>query len=78
VLVPRETPLNRIHLRNLVTASDAGAVILPPMVAYYNKPSSVEEMTAHIVGKILDVFDISMPGFFRWGGQQAVDSIEPE
>ena len=78
VLVPRETPLNRIHLRNMLTAAEAGAVILPPMVAYYNQPATVEEMTAHIVGKILDVFEISMPGFFRWGGQQAADSAEPE
>jgi 4-hydroxy-3-polyprenylbenzoate decarboxylase len=70
VLVPRETPLSRIHLRNMMTASEAGAVILPPMVAYYNKPASVEEMTNHIVGKILDVFEIPMPGFYRWGEPQ--------
>jgi 4-hydroxy-3-polyprenylbenzoate decarboxylase len=67
VLVPRETPLSRIHLRNMMTASEAGGVILPPMVAYYNKPASVEEMTNHIVGKILDVFEIPMPDFYRWG-----------
>lgn len=73
VLVPRETPLNRIHLRNMVTASDAGAVILPPVVAYYNKPVKVQDMTNHIVGKILDVFDIPMPDFRRWGEEQ-VDS----
>lgn len=66
VLVPRETPLNRIHLRNMVTASDAGAIILPPVVAYYNNPASVHDMTKHIVGKILDVFDIQIPGFTRW------------
>jgi polyprenyl P-hydroxybenzoate/phenylacrylic acid decarboxylase-like protein len=78
VLVPRETPLNRIHLRNLVTASDAGAVILPPVVAYYNKPASVEEMTSHIVGKILDVFGISLPDFPRWGEQQAMGGEQPE
>jgi 4-hydroxy-3-polyprenylbenzoate decarboxylase len=70
VLVPRETPLSRIHLRNMMTASEAGAVILPPMVAYYNKPASVEEMTNHIVGKILDVFEIPMPDFYRWGEPQ--------
>jgi len=73
VLVPRETPLNRIHLRNMIAASDAGAVILPPVVAYYNKPATVQDMTNHIVGKILDVFDIPMPDFRRWGEEQ-VDS----
>jgi polyprenyl P-hydroxybenzoate/phenylacrylic acid decarboxylase-like protein len=71
VLVPREAPLNRIHLRNMVTASDAGAVILPPVVAYYNKPATVQDMTNHIVGKILDAFEIQMPAFRRWGEEQA-------
>lgn len=66
VLVPRETPLNCIHLRNMVAASDAGAILLPPVVAYYNHPASVHEMTKHIVGKILDVFDIQIQGFTRW------------
>ena len=78
VLVPRETPLSRIHLRNMMTASEAGAVILPPMVAYYNKPASVEEMTNQIVGKILDVFEIPMPDFYRWGEPQAMEAAEPE
>lgn len=67
VLVPRETPLNLIHLRNLVSASEAGAVILPPVVGYYNRPVSIEDVTRQIVGRILDVFGIPMPGFFRWG-----------
>lgn len=66
ILVPRETPLNRIHLRNLVSASDAGAIILPPVVAYYNNPASIQDLTNHIVGKILDIFDIQVPGFSRW------------
>lgn len=67
VLVPRETPLNRIHLRNLVTASDAGAVILPPVVGYYDRPVTVDDVTRQIVGRILDVFGIPVPGFRRWG-----------
>lgn len=67
VLVPRETPLSRIHLRNLLTASEAGSVILPPVVSYYNRPVSIEQVTHQIVGRILDVFNIPVPGFRRWG-----------
>jgi len=67
VLVPRETPLSPIHLRNLLTLSELGAVILPPVLTYYNKPAGIEDMTRHIVGRILDVFDLELPGFRRWG-----------
>jgi len=66
VLVPRETPLSRVHLRNLLLASEAGAVILPPMVSYYNRPTAIEDVSSQIVGRILDVFDISAPNFHRW------------
>jgi len=78
VLVPRETPLSRIHLRNLLTASEAGALILPPMVAYYNNPANVQAMTKQIVCKILDVFEISPPDFYRWGETLAREGAEPE
>lgn len=74
VLVAREAPLNRIHLRNMLSASDAGAILLPPVVPYYNNPLSVREITMHIVGKILDVFDIPVPEFRRWG---STDLVEP-
>lgn len=69
VLVARESPLNRIHLRNLMTAADAGAIILPPVLTYYTHPNTVQDMTDHIVGKIMDVFGIEMSGFKRWGTQ---------
>ena len=70
VLVARETPLSTIHLRNLYELSQMGAVILPPMLSFYQKPDSVEEMTCHIVGKVLDQFGIDTPGFHRWEGMQ--------
>jgi polyprenyl P-hydroxybenzoate/phenylacrylic acid decarboxylase-like protein len=66
VLVPRETPLSRVHLRNLLLASEAGAVILPPMVSYYNRPATIEDVSQQMVGRILDVFNISAPNFHRW------------
>ena len=67
VLVARESPLSAVHLRNLQTVSDLGAVVLPPVLTFYNRPTCIEDMTRHIVGKILDVFDLELPGFRRWG-----------
>ena len=70
VLVARETPLSTIHLRNLYEVSQMGVTIVPPMLSYYHKPESIEEMTHHIVGKVLDQFDIEVPNFRRWEGMQ--------
>jgi polyprenyl P-hydroxybenzoate/phenylacrylic acid decarboxylase-like protein len=70
VLVPRETPYNRIHLRNMLEAHDAGAILLPPVLTCYQRPKSIEEMNHHIVGKILDLFGIRLPGFVRWQGER--------
>ncbi|WP_420239663.1 UbiX family flavin prenyltransferase [Telmatobacter bradus] len=67
VLAPRETPLSKIHLRNMMLAAEAGAILVPPVITCYQRPTSVQEMTRHIIGKMLDLFDIEMPGFQRWG-----------
>ncbi len=67
VLVPRESPLSTIHLRNLLSLSELGTIIVPPMMSYYNKPASVEDLNTHIIGKILDKFHIEVNGFNRWG-----------
>jgi 4-hydroxy-3-polyprenylbenzoate decarboxylase len=69
VLVPRETPLSLVHLRNMVLAAEAGAVILPAMPGFYHKPNSVREMVDHVVGKILDALDIHHELFHRWAGK---------
>lgn len=69
VLVTRETPLSPIHLGNMLALANLGAVILPPMLSYYNRPESVEDMTCHIVGKVLDCFGLDAGGFRRWSGQ---------
>ena len=68
VLTARESPLSTIHLRNLYELSSMGAVILPPVVSYYHRPQSPEDITRHLVGKILDQFGIEAPGFCRWDG----------
>lgn len=67
VVIARESPLSTIHLRNMLTLAEAGAVIMPPMLTYYNKPLSIDDMNRHIVGKILDKFGIEVSGFNRWG-----------
>ncbi|MDO9556228.1 MAG: flavin prenyltransferase UbiX [Coriobacteriia bacterium] len=66
VFVPRETPLNLIHLRNLTTLAEAGAVILPAMPAFYPRPESLDDMVNFVVGKVLDVLGIEHELFPRW------------
>ncbi len=68
VLVPRETPLNGIHLRNLTFLHDQGAVILPAMLTFYHKPQSIEDLVHQLVGKILSQFDIHYDKFRPWEG----------
>lgn len=58
VLVPRECPFSTIHLRNLHALSQLGAVVIPPVPAYYNHPTTVEEVNRHIAGKVLSQFDL--------------------
>lgn len=67
VFVPRETPLNLIHLRNLTTLAEAGAVIVPATPAFYQRPASVDDMVNFVVGKVLDTLGIEHGLFERWG-----------
>lgn len=69
ILVPRETPLSRIHLENMIKLQDAGAIILPAMPGFYHKPSSIDEIVDHLVGKILDQLKIKQDLFKRWKDQ---------
>ncbi|MGI9648989.1 MAG: UbiX family flavin prenyltransferase [Acidimicrobiia bacterium] len=66
VLVPRETPLSLIHLRNMVAVTEAGATVLPPMPAFYHDPESIDELIAQTTGKVLDQFGIEHHLFKRW------------
>lgn len=66
VLVARECPLGTVHLRNMYEASKLGAVIVPPVLSYYNHPQTLEDCTKHIVGKILDQFGIEYDEMNRW------------
>lgn len=66
VLVPRETPLNLIHLKNLVSAAEAGACIVPAMPAFYQNPKSFDDMADFISGRILNLLNISHTLFSGW------------
>ncbi len=68
VLVPRETPLNLLHIRNMETLTLAGATVLPAMPAFYPRPVSVDDMVSFIVGKIMDQLQIEHNLFRRWEG----------
>jgi 4-hydroxy-3-polyprenylbenzoate decarboxylase len=68
ILVPRETPLTLIHLQNMVRACEAGAIILPAMPAFYQRPKSIDDIINHLIGKILDLLEIENDLFKRWEG----------
>lgn len=67
ILAVRETPLSEIHLRNMLAAKQAGALILPASPGFYHKPETVEDLTRQIAGKILDQLGIPHELFTRWG-----------
>ena len=69
IIVPRETPLSRIHLENMIKLQEAGAIILPAMPGFYHKPSTIDEIIDHLVGKILDQLKIEHDLFKRWKDQ---------
>jgi 4-hydroxy-3-polyprenylbenzoate decarboxylase len=66
VLVARETPLHTIHLRNLVTVSELGAIVAPAMPAFYNKPKTLDDVIDHTVGRLLDLFGLDTGKVKRW------------
>ncbi len=69
ILMVRETPLNLVHLRNMTTLSEMGAIIAPPVPAFYTQPKTIDEIVNHTVGRILDTLDISNVNYVkRWQG----------
>ena len=69
VIVPRETPLSPIHLKNMYELSKLGITILPAMPGFYNKPSTVDDMVGFVVGKVLDSLGIDNNCYLRWASQ---------
>ncbi len=69
ILVPRDTPLSLIHLRNMVTISEAGGIICPAIPSFYSKPKDFEELAATVVDRVLDLAGFDLQSY-RWGGEQ--------
>ncbi|WP_139489172.1 UbiX family flavin prenyltransferase [Brevibacillus dissolubilis] len=67
IIVPRETPLNAIHLENMLTLSRIGARIVPAMPGFYQRPQTLDDIVNFVVGKTLDQLDIPHTLFRRWG-----------
>lgn len=72
VLVPREMPLGKLHIRNLKEVSDLGCIIVPPMLTFYNNPQTIEEQINHIIGKVLMQFGLDHKKFIAWEGNEDV------
>ena len=69
VLIPRETPLHIGHLRAMITVTEMGGVILPPVPSFYHRPKTIDDIVNQTVGKALDQFDIPHELFKRWTGE---------
>lgn len=78
VLVPREMPLSTIHLENMLALSRMGVAMVPPMPAFYNHPQSVDDITQHIVARVLDQFGLKHPHTRRWQGLQQTLNFSQE
>lgn len=68
VLMVRETPLHAGHIRSLAAVTDAGAIVYPPVPAFYARPETLEQMVDHTLGRVLDLFDIESLSVRRWSG----------
>jgi polyprenyl P-hydroxybenzoate/phenylacrylic acid decarboxylase-like protein len=71
VLLPREAPLNLAHLRNMVQVSEMGGIVFPPVPAFYARPKTIDDLVAHTVRRVLDLFGIHSPQLARWTGIDA-------
>jgi 4-hydroxy-3-polyprenylbenzoate decarboxylase len=72
VLVVREAPLSEIHLDNMLRLSRMGAVVLPPVPAFYNHPRTIDDIVDHTVSRVLDQFGLEVSGVERWSGEMGV------
>ena len=70
VLVPRETPLNLAHLRNMVAVTEMGGIVFPPVPAFYALPKTLDDLVAHTVARVLDLFGVHSAKLARWQGMK--------
>ena len=71
ILVPRETPWNLVHARNVVTLLEAGAIVMPAIPSFYSRPDSVAAVVDTVVWRILDQIGLPNPHTYRWGQESA-------
>jgi polyprenyl P-hydroxybenzoate/phenylacrylic acid decarboxylase-like protein len=71
VVLARETPLTEGHLENMLGLTRMGAIVCPPVPAFYNDPRTIDDLVDHTVGRVLDLFGLSMPNLQRWTGLSA-------
>jgi 4-hydroxy-3-polyprenylbenzoate decarboxylase len=71
ILMIRETPLHLGHLRSMVALAEMGAIVAPPIPAFYHKPQSVSDIVDHSVDRVLDLLGLSRPDAWRWEGREA-------
>ena len=76
VLMVREAPLHLGHLKSMAAATEIGAIIYPPVPAFYARPNSLEQMVDHTLGRVLDLFDIATDAVSRWQGLGPIEAKE--
>ncbi|HYP84269.1 UbiX family flavin prenyltransferase [Variovorax sp.] len=76
VLLARETPLTLVHLRNMTTVTEMGAIVAPPVPAFYAQPENLDQMVDHTLGRVLDLFDIDVGAVRRWTGPASGRSFD--
>jgi len=72
VLLVREAPLHLGHLRSMTAATEMGAIVYPPVPAFYARPENLEQMVDHTLGRVLDLFDIETKAVSRWAGLNSI------
>ena len=72
VLIVREAPLHLGHLRSMTAATEMGAIVYPPVPAFYARPASLEQMVDHTIGRVLDLFEIENTAVSRWRGLNSI------
>jgi 4-hydroxy-3-polyprenylbenzoate decarboxylase len=77
VLLLRETPLHIGHIRSMASVTEAGAIVYPPVPAFYSRPETLAEMIDHTIGRVLDLFDIDLGTVHRWTGKKGKLPSEP-
>jgi 4-hydroxy-3-polyprenylbenzoate decarboxylase len=75
ILVPRETPLNMVHLRNMLDLASQGVSIVPAMPAYYHKPKKIEDLVDFVVGRVLNLLGIEHRLFESWSGWEEAKRV---